>query len=110
MSGGHFNYDQYKIRVIADSIDQIIRKNNVKREKQNSWDPDYHYQYSDEVIAHFKEAWYQIRKAEIFAQRVDWLVSGDDGEKSFLKRLYEDIERLEEEKLSNTFEFIPDED
>ena len=110
MSGGHFNYDQYKIRYIADEVEQIVRKNNVKKKKNNSWENDYHSQFSEEVIAHFKEAWYQIRKAEIYAQRVDWLVSGDDGENSFLKRLYEDLQKLEQEKHGKSFEFIPDED
>jgi hypothetical protein len=28
-------------------------------------------------------------------QRMDWLLSGDDGEESFLKRLDEDLKKLE---------------
>ena len=27
MSGGHFNYDQYKIGYIADEVEQLIRDN-----------------------------------------------------------------------------------
>ena len=32
--------------------------------------------------------------AEAYAQRVDWLVSGDDGEESFHERLKEDLDDL----------------
>jgi len=39
-----------------------------------------------------------LRKAEIYAQRIDWLVSGDDGNDTFLKRLEEDLNKLENEK------------
>jgi hypothetical protein len=35
--------------------------------------------------------------AEIYAQRIDWLLSGDDGEDSFRKRLKEDLERLKQQ-------------
>jgi|688.fasta_scaffold538980_2 hypothetical protein len=112
MSGGHFDYDQYKIRKIADSIDQIIRKNGREKTKveikEESWGDEnwyekypgdkFHYKYPDEVIEKFKEGLIILRKAEIFAQRIDWLVSGDDGEETFLKRLNEDLRNLKSEK------------
>lgn len=110
MSGGHFNYDQYKIRYIADEIEQLIRKNNIKRGNRNQWESEFYSNYSEETIENFKEAWYLIRKAEIYAQRVDWLVSGDDGEKSFIQRLRQDLLELEIEKEKKTFDYIPDED
>lgn len=111
MSGGHFNYDQYKIGYIADEIEQIIRtsgKPKTKEElKEESWrDPEwydkypedlYHYKYPDEVIQKFKEGLKIIRLAEIYTHRIDWLISGDDGEETFLKRLEGDINRLEED-------------
>ena len=34
MSGGHFDYNQYKIREIADSIEQVIRINNKEKPKE----------------------------------------------------------------------------
>jgi hypothetical protein len=30
----------------------------------------------------------------VYAHRVDWLVSGDDGEESFMKRFDEDLNKL----------------
>jgi len=32
-----------------------------------------------------------LKKAKIYAQRVDYLLSGDDGEESFLRRLKEEL-------------------
>lgn len=32
--------------------------------------------------------------AEIYAQRIDWLISGDDNENTFHKRLKEEINKL----------------
>ncbi len=54
----------------------------------------YHYKYPDEVIEKFKEAVDILRKAEVYAHRIDWLLSGDDGEETFLKRLKEDLEKI----------------
>lgn len=99
MSGGHFDYDQYRIRSIADSIDQLIRQNGKEIEYSKgytlcSFDETHHYEYPPEVIEKFKEGYDILRKAEIYAQRIDWLVSGDDGEESFLSRLKEDLDQL----------------
>jgi hypothetical protein len=109
MSGGAFDYDQYKIGYIADQIEEVIVKNGVEKTpeelKQEGWrDPDwykkypedkFHYQYPDEVIEKMKEAVKALKIAQEYAQRVDWLLSGDDGEESFLRRLKENLEEIE---------------
>lgn len=110
MSGGTFNYDQYKIGNIADDIEKVIERNGRKKteeelKEESSWSyqPDwykqhpeelYYNEYSDEVIEKFKEAVKILRQAEVYAQRVDFLLSNDDGEESFLKRLEEDLKKL----------------
>lgn len=85
MSGGKFDYKQYSIDYIVDEIDQIIRTN-----KEKEW-----YQYSDETINEFKKGIELLKKAAVYAQRIDWLVSGDDGEERFHQRLKEDLKELE---------------
>ena len=109
MSGGHFNYDQYKIGYIAESIQKVIdnngREKTAQEMKDEGWrDPDwyekypedkFHYKYPDEVIEKFKEGLKVLRLAAVYAQRIDWLVSGDDGEESFLERLKEELGELE---------------
>jgi len=50
--------------------------------------------YSKETIQEFQIAYLKCREAGVYAQRVDWFLSGDDGEESFHQRLEEDIRRL----------------
>ena len=69
--------------------------------------PSSHYPYnadvlelSNETIDAMKEAYRQIRIAEIYATRVDWMMSGDDSEESFRERIKEDLEEFEKEYVS----------
>jgi hypothetical protein len=108
MSGGAFNYDQYKIGYMVDQIEEVVVKNGVEKTpedlKEEGWrDPDwykkypedlFHYKYPDEVIEKMKEGIEVLKRAQIYAQRIDWLLSGDDGEESFLRRLEEDLNEL----------------
>jgi hypothetical protein len=89
MSGGAFNYDQHKIGMIADEICNLIDNNHIK----NEW--DYANNFSEETIAEFKKAIVLLRTAQVYAQRIDWLVSGDDGEDSFHERLKRDLFAIE---------------
>lgn len=94
MSGGYFEYEQYKIQMIADSLEDVILKNGKKREHKEPWEDDYYREYSPEVIAKFKEGLELLRKAHIYAHRIDWLLSDDDGEESFFERLESDLSKL----------------
>lgn len=100
MSGGHFEYTQYHIGNIADTIESIIRKNGKPKEKDElySWDIENdnlnHYKYPDNVIKEFKKAVMVLKKSEIYAQRIDWLLSGDDGDETFIERLNEELNNL----------------
>ena len=85
MSGGHFNYNQYKIGMIADEIENLIENNQIK----DQW--GYSNNFSEKTIKEFREAIFLLRSAQIYAQRIDWLVSGDDGEDNFHDRLKEDL-------------------
>ena len=87
MSGGAFNYNDYHITGIADQIEEFIRDNEDRSE----------YRYSEATIQRFREAVKLLREAGVYVHRIDWLVSGDDGEDSFHKRLERDLERLKEE-------------
>jgi hypothetical protein len=107
MSGGHWEYIQHKISDIAEDIDELVEKNGkpkTKEELDESWyDPDWykkypedlnHYEYNEQVIEQFKKAAEAVRIAQVYIQRMDWLLSGDDGEESFLKRIDEDLKKL----------------
>jgi dissimilatory sulfite reductase (desulfoviridin) alpha/beta subunit len=92
MSGGHFNNDQHRIGQIADEVEHLIEIND--EEETDSYGDKIGYFFSQEVIEKFKEAVHILRKAEVMAHRIDWLVSGDDGEDSFLRRWDEDLSKL----------------
>ena len=81
MSGGMFEYDQYRIN---DMIDKI------KKEMQN---PSDYVEDKELFILTCKEAIKSLKIAFVFAHRIDWFLSGDDGEYSFYKRLIEDLEK-----------------
>lgn len=89
MSGGHFNYDQYKISEIADQIEQLILNNDS--DEKNEWGDTIGCHYSPETIEEFKKGLAILKQAYVYAQRIDWLVSGDDDEECFHKRLKHDL-------------------
>jgi hypothetical protein len=85
MSGGAFNYNDYHIRDIARQIEEIIRDNEERPV------------YDVETISRFRETVKLLYRADVMVHRIDWLISGDDGEDTFHKRLSEDLEQLERE-------------
>ena len=54
-------------------------------------------------MAEFKNAVKHLRVAEIYAQRVDWLLSGDDGEDTFIERLKSDLAKIENPNYDSMF-------
>ena len=89
MSGGSFDYEQYKIRYIADSVEQEIRDSLASEGGKSD---EFYEPYSEATIVEFKRGLDILRQAEIYAQRMDWLMAGDDGEESFHSRLKEELD------------------
>ena len=169
MSGGHFDYQQYHIEDIADSIEKEIEEatkpkppkvwkehalvfekidywrskciytgfktyneavKNLKKDKTYKFireyekgerriaefmdgnklievkeikyqiyeDGKYHPEYTAETINIFKDAVKILRKAAIYAQRIDWFLSGDDGEDNLKERLEKELKELDDEE------------
>lgn len=106
MSGGHFEYQQYVLDDIADKILRLIEDNGRELTEQEmreytsfnptyfkEWPEDrYKRKFSDEVIEKFKQGYELLKAARIYAHRIDWLVSSDDNEQSFLSRLKKDLD------------------
>jgi len=89
MSGGHFNYIQFRIADIADEIDELIGSNNDQ--SLDEWGQRRGNNFPPEILEKFREAAYTIRQAADMVHRVDWLVSDDDGEESFLERWKKEV-------------------
>ncbi len=92
MSGGSFEYNQRAINEFADSLEELININGIER--LDEYDEDQDFNFSGDTISEFKQALRHLRKAFIYAQRIDWLVSGDDGEDSFHERLQQELGEL----------------
>lgn len=92
MSGGIWEYANCRIYDFAETFEDTIEKNGEKPEYWGGkWDGQV---YPDEVIEEFKKGYAILRIADAYAHRADWLLSGDDGNESFLKRLKENLDDL----------------
>ena len=94
MSGGRFDYVEHRIPEIAETIQEAIDENNVKWDgcfSEPEWNGE---RYTKETIEEFKNGIEQLRKAYVYAKRIDYLLSGDDGEEEFHKRLKEELENF----------------
>lgn len=86
MSGGHFNYSQYKLLEIAEEIGYLIER---------SEDPsDFYGDLSSDTIHEFRNAIFALEEAYAYVQRIDWLVCADDSEETFHQRLQEDLRKV----------------
>lgn len=113
MSGGYFDYQYYHFDCIAEDIEEYIighelDEDDVKRyiNDRDLDDSEKEYirnnkhtipnrcEYKEEVVEKMKEGLSVIRKAYVYAKRIDYLLSGDDGEESFLRRLENDLKTL----------------
>lgn len=92
MSGGYFNYLQYRVEDIALDIDDLIETNDSIEKDEYNQEIGRH--YPADIIAKFDETRKTLRLAGAMAHRIDWLVSGDDGEDSFRERWGKEIEPL----------------
>ena len=92
MSGGRFDYDQYRIRTIWETIQSYLDRQGKK--SNETWDGEYNYPiYPEEVQKELKRGIEILKKAEIYAQRIDWFLSDDDGDEAFLTRLKKDLSK-----------------
>lgn len=104
MSGGAFDHQQWHIRQIAENIESELERQGKPKPKAELWcDEEYYkkypgelvwYTYSKEVQRQLRKAVKVLKQAYVYAQRADYLFSGDDGEESFLKRLEEELRAL----------------
>ena len=76
--------------------DKLIEVKEIKYQEYE--DGEYYPEYTEETIQIFKDAVKTLRKAAIYAQRIDWLLSGDDGEDNLKERLEKELKELEEEE------------
>lgn len=79
MSGGYFDYDQFRMHDMAEKIKRVIKT---------------HGHLSIRTKREFNKAVKLLTETETYVQRIDWLLSSDDGEETFHVRLKEDLAKL----------------
>jgi hypothetical protein len=105
MSGGSMDYVFGHINEAARHVQRELANVELCRKNGRFFGPYKKYQeehpelgylkspeaLTDGVIKRLKDALLCVRKAAIYAQRVEWLTSGDDGYDDFCMRLDEEL-------------------
>lgn len=87
MSGGHFNYNQFHIEGIVGELESLLKLN--PEEKRMLW-----YDFSEETFNEMRTAITYLKIAQVYVNRLDYLISGDDGEDTFHSRLKEELSQV----------------
>lgn len=90
MSGGHFDYSEYRLDNIITELQEII-----EGDRATLCYSDQPVCYSPETIASFKQAIQSIKIAKIMIGRISNLLEGDDGEENYHIRLKEELSKVE---------------
>lgn len=92
MSGGRFDYKQFDIDRLLNSIESTLRGQEDEEFENEVIEIN-----SKEVKEKLEEAFIILKAAFIYIHRIDWLLSGDDNEQAFFKRL---VQNFSEERIN----------
>ncbi len=102
MSGGYFSFDNYKIDEVAERVERLLHAalngHYDDDDQYSSWEKKLIANAPAELKSTFNDAVICLKKAAVYAHRIDWLLSGDDGEESFLKRLKDQLNEIDKGK------------
>lgn len=93
MSGGYFDYAQYRIKEIVEKLDNFFESYKKDREIGGTTD------FSASTVKKIKQGMMVLKEANVYANRIDYLLSQDDSEETFKEHLKEDLMEL---KLNNS--------
>ena len=86
---------RYKDVVTGDTY-EVKSYTYQEHEPDEDGEIPYYPDYTPETLAEFRKGVEILKRASVYAQRIDWLISCDDSEDSFHERLEEDLKGLEE--------------
>lgn len=101
MSGGRFNYKQYNLSDMAEEIQRTIDTQGTEDEYGDTYAT-----IPDDIIKKMKETIWECRMCENMLQRVDWFLSGDDGEDSFRERWDQEVTKKFGATLKEKIEYL----
>ena len=82
MSGGHYEYEQYKIDQVAYQMKKDIENNGETHDPHN-----YVFDFTKETMEYMKKVSDIVALAGILTKHADWLYSGDDSEETFRENI-----------------------
>ena len=93
MSGGHFDYEDYRIQDMMNKIEEDIKYNDKEYNfndamQEESTDEGYHYgyQHSPQTLDILKRLLKNMKKVKDVLHFYDWYVSGDTCEETFIEK------------------------
>jgi len=90
MSGGFFEYQEYRLQDMAN----LLRLEIAKCRKKSDWTSD-RSRYSDEFIGEMSLVYNRLVDTAARMHRIDWVLCGDDGEDQYEERLNIDLTKIE---------------
>ena len=88
MSGGHFDHREYGMLFIAEDIQKAVDDNSS--DEMDAWGHPVSMDYPLKVIEKFRMTKEMLETVHKMVHRIDYLLSGDDGPDSFLRRWNEE--------------------
>lgn len=93
MSGGHFDYNCFRISEFAEDLQREIDQNDDKT--TDSWGNAVGFEFSKETIEKLQTVQKIIETAGNLAKETEWLYSGDLGEETYIRIVDEILEDFE---------------
>jgi hypothetical protein len=96
MSGGHFDYKEHYMQDIIDEMMRVKRRTRQVGDDEVCDDGFYYLESPERFKLVIDIAIERIQMAYEFTHRIDWLLSADDSEKTFYRRLVEGMMEIED--------------
>ena len=115
MSGGTWSYMQYRLDEVLEGIRHELSIADAKYTEDEIKSDPYSFQFIEpgdpksviggdkEVVEIFKQALEVVAKAQVYIQRCDWFLAGDDGNESLKERLNEELSEIDREIADGSF-------
>lgn len=99
MSGGAFEYAYTHIYQVTQDVAHYLERTKKKGAEDFDFDAKRMKNMTgkklkSQVVKLLEEAIHSLREAEVFARRVEWLASCDDGYDSFIERTAEELHEV----------------
>lgn len=104
MSGGFFNYEDRRLEDMANTLRLEIALCRQKPSWSDDWDT-----YSDAFIEEMSKAYNMLVEARVRLHRLDWVLSGDDGEDTYFHKTPEELAAIEPDNPDKDAAWLADE-